>query len=53
VSSTSDLDQDGVIDETVEEIGLHDNGGTQLTTCAVALGPVHQSHVAALHGFFR
>jgi hypothetical protein len=31
---------------------LHDNGGTKFTAGAVAVGPVHQDHVAAFHAFF-
>jgi len=53
VPGTSDLHKDGIVDEAVEEIRLHDNGGTELTAGAVAVGPVHQNDVAALNGFFR
>ena len=48
-----DLDEDRVIDEAVEEIGLHDDGRAELAAGAVAVRPVHQNDFSAPHDFFR
>jgi hypothetical protein len=47
------LDEYCVVDEPVEEIGLHDDRWTQFAAGAVAVGPVHQDDVPALQDFSR
>ena len=42
-----------IIDEAVEEIGLHDDGRAELAAGPVAVGPVHQNDFSSPHDFFR
>jgi hypothetical protein len=48
-----DLHKDGVVDKPIEEIGLDDHRGTKLAARAVAVRPVHEHDVAAVHVVFR
>jgi hypothetical protein len=41
------------VDEAVQKVGLHNDGRAKLAAGTVTVGPIHQQHVAAIHGFFR
>lgn len=53
VASVRDLDQNGVVNQPIEEVGLDDDRRAQFTPAHVSVLPVHFDDFAANHTSFR
>src|SRR5712692_3766392 len=53
VPRAGDLNEHGVVDHAVQEIGLHHDGRARFAPRAIAVGPIQLHDIAALHACFR